>query len=250
MTESHDYLSKARSLLDTAESYTDAGNHEAAELYRGRAYDIMAKFGIEEHMLAAKLHKDEKPIRIEIEISNPYGTDKKILLNEIGKALGTMPIWHARRPGIGENRSVGAGEMIIIGFESDLERVEILYTSLLLQAFSEMAKTEIPYGSKPVRFRKSFLTAFASTVSKRIQEAEERARAMYEKETGIGTALVVVDRADRIQASLRDLIDGRVQTSRRKLRGDGRGYLRGEEAGNRADIGQDHLGGQRPALNG
>lgn len=243
MTESHDYLTKVRSLLDTAESFAQEGNVSASETYRERAFALMAKYGIEEHMLAAKVHKDEKPIVREIVVKNPYATDKGTMLWRIATALGVQSINDRAKAARHGGMRKGERIQVLIGFESDIERVEILYTSLLLQAFSEAEKSPLPYGSSRTSFKKSFLTGFSVIVGQRLEEAEARARAEYEAERGTSTELVVVDRDQRVKNHYKELYP-RTRKNKRSV-SDGTGYYRGQAAGERADIGGKHLGGNR-----
>jgi len=62
-----------------------------------------------------------------------------------------------------------------IGFPADLDAVELLFTSLLVQATSAMMKAGSrtdDYGRSRTRsFRQSFLTAYASRIGQRLAEA-------------------------------------------------------------------------------
>lgn len=233
---SSDKLATIRNLLDTAESYAQNGNADAAETYRNKAMALMAKHGVEEAMLSARTHRDEAPITREVELPKPYAVDKGGLLYRVARALGVRAV-----------RITGAyPRSILVGFESDIERVELLYTSLLVQAFGELGTLD-PGPYNRTSFNKAWLLGFSVRVGQRLQEAEARARGEYDAENGgPGAALVIRDRAQRVSAAYAEQFPG-AKSSRRKV-GNGVGYLRGKEAGERADIGAKHVRNRRPEL--
>ncbi|GAB3475381.1 DUF2786 domain-containing protein [Amycolatopsis cihanbeyliensis] len=219
-------LARIRALLDNAESYAEQGNKEAAETYRNKAIELMAAHGVEEAMLSARTHKDEKPIRRDIPLTKPYTVDKGVLMYGTARALGVQCIRTKGNP----------PHSVLVGFESDLERVEVLYTSLLVQAFGELAATPPPRYESTVSFRKAWLIGFTNTVVDRIEAAEQRARGEYEQRTGSSTALVVQGRSKRVDAEFRTYFP-RVRKGRKRYAHSASGYASGKDAGERADIG-------------
>jgi hypothetical protein len=244
-------LNRVRGLLDTAESLSKQGNHEAAETYRNKAIELMTRYGID-HAMAEAAKKDgtpEKPERIRINIPDPYSRDKGGLLHHVARGLGCKSI-----------RITGKAKYCdVIGFKSDLERVELLYTSLLLQAFGELAKVKsedvIPAyrwmtsgerRAARTTFNKAWLVGFAQTVGDRLFEATQRARQQYETEHSTSTELVLVDRATRVTALYEELHPNARATARRLSSWAGMGH--GNAAGMRANIGTTGLGGKKAAL--
>jgi hypothetical protein len=67
------------------------------------------------------------------------------------------------------------GFTTIVGFASDLDSTELLFTSLLVQATRAMTQTKPStdmYGRNTTRsFRQSFLTAYASRIGERLSAA-------------------------------------------------------------------------------
>jgi len=229
-------LTRIRALLDNAESYAQQGNNDAAESYRNKAISLMARHGIEEAMLSARHHRDEVPVQRRVDLPRPYPQDKAALLNAITQALGARAIrFTGQEP-----------HMILVGFDSDLDRVELLYTSLLIQAFAELARTPLPHDTNRVSFTKSWLAGFATVVGSRIEDAEARARGEYAAENGVGTEIVVRDRSQRVESTYAQLFPQR-RTTRRSV-GSGVGYLRGRDAGQRADIGARKVSTTRRAI--
>lgn len=249
MTEPHAKLAKVRGLLHTAEHLEAQGNAAAAaETYRNKAIALMAVHGIDEAMVSAAEHRNEAPEQRTYDVANPYRLDKQILLQRVAKGLGCEAI-----------RVSGSETVHVVGFASDLDRVELLWTSLTLQGLSHVAKTPGPeisrlWGWLPasekrtarVSYTKSFLTGFSVVVGQRLQEATERARADYEASHGASTDLVVADRTTRVGAAYKAAFPN-VRNGKRSVR-DGAAYARGRAAGERADIGAVRVGENRRRL--
>ena len=87
----------------------------------------------------------------------------------------------------------------VYGFTSDLERVELLYTSLLLQATRDLVYVRPDsWGESTAAYRRSWLAGYASAVYARLLRAEQRASAEQPTTgTGTSTELVLRDRSDR-----------------------------------------------------
>jgi hypothetical protein len=122
--------------------------------------------------------------------------------------------------------------MHLFGFASDLERVELLFTSLLVQAAHGLAGAAVPAGAHPAAFRRTWLAGFAHVVAERLRTAEAGAVA------GSGTpsvALVLADRSDRVQRRLAEVYPRLRTAPSRRLAGTGFGS--GAEAGRRAELG-------------
>lgn len=88
------------------------------------------------------------------------------LLNGIAAANRARAIW-----------SKDLGFVTVIGHHEDLDAVETLFTSLLVQATSTMtrqgSRKDLAGRSRTAAFRRSFLTAFAVRISERLQEAAD-----------------------------------------------------------------------------
>ena len=118
-------LEVIRKLLAKAER---AATPEEAAAYNAKAAELMARHGVDEALLAAT---GEKPDRLGercVVLSDPYPVGKAQVASWIGRALGCSAVRHlgVRR---GHVRAV-----TLFGFESDLRRSEVLFTSLMLEA--------------------------------------------------------------------------------------------------------------------
>ena len=151
--------------------------------------------------------------------------------------------------------------MHLFGFESDLVRAEVLYTSLLLQATTSLQQTQAPPWEGRAAYRRTWLAGFTSAVVTRLRQAETRAEDRAGRDSGTAGAfgqsqagtsggrsvsLVLADRSREVGRAVREEYPYLRQAGRRQLSGSGRGS--GYRAGERADLGGARLGGRRRQL--
>jgi Protein of unknown function (DUF2786) len=158
-------LGKIRALLAKAESTEFA---EEAEALSARAQELMAKYSIDHALLAAESGHTEEPRGRRIAVDNPYEAPKASLLQTVAQANRCRIIW-----------SKELGLVTVIGFPADLDAVELLFTSLLVQANSAMLRAGAKrdsYGRSRTRaFRQSFLVSYAIRIGERLSEATGQA---------------------------------------------------------------------------
>ena len=130
----------------------------------------------------------------------------------------------------------------MLGFASDRARVELLYTSLLLQASSQLARQRPAWAGESVAaYRRSWLHGFAVRVHQRLVEAEARAAESAAaaraspSATGPSVALVLADRSARVDRAYAEEFPQIGRARRAQLSGSG--YAAGAHAGARADLG-------------
>lgn len=135
----------------------------------------------------------------------------------------------------------------LYGFGADLRRVELLYTSWLVQATRDLVAVRPDgwYGHESTAaYRRSWLSGFAAAVHLRLTQAEARA-ATEQPVTAAGTftGLVLRDRTDRVAQVVRDAHPGLRTMGHRNLSGSGRSE--GYGAGSRANLGHTAVGATR-----
>ena len=150
-------LGRIRALLAKAES-TDFPDE--AEALTAKAQQLMAQHSIDEALLAATSGSGCEPGACRIGIDNPYEAPKAVLLDAVAEANRARSVW-----------SKDLGFCTVVGFPADLEAVELLYTSLLVQATGGLNSG----GSRTKSFRQSFLIAYASRIRERLSEATAQA---------------------------------------------------------------------------
>jgi hypothetical protein len=127
----------------------------------------------------------------------------------------------------------------IFGYASDLERADLLYTSLLVQMWHGLVAAPVPeWASSPRAWRRSWLLGFASAVVARVRAAEEAAASQTDggsrPASASRTALVLADRSDVIRGHVGQAYPRLRQT---RITYSGSGYRTGYAQGQRADIG-------------
>ena len=232
-TASDKILGMIRGLLAKAEN--EACTREEAEAYTAKAAALLAKYGVDRAMLGASDPTSDVVGDRMVPVMAPYLLDKAILLATIAQALRCRTV---RKSG---NR--GCAEIHMFGFGSDLERVELLYTSLLVQASYGLAQAEPLPHETTTAFRKSWLAGFSSAIGERLREAETRAASDYEAtRTGDGpsTAVVLASRDAQVNSALSKVYPRLRSGGSRRLSGSG--YGSGRAAGQRADLGGARVG--------
>ena len=123
-------LGRIRKLLARAER---AGTPAEAQACTDKAVELMARHGIDMALLAAAQPGVDEIGATRVEVADPYSAGKARLLGWTASALRCRAVLHeVRGPRhLGRGR---IGAVTVFGFASDRERVEVLFTSLLLQA--------------------------------------------------------------------------------------------------------------------
>lgn len=184
-------LEKVRALLAKAESTTFP---EEAEALSAKAQELMARHAIDEAMVGGAEGVDDLPGGVRLPVDDPYARAKSILLAEVASANRCRAVW-----------SESLGFSTVFGYDSDLEFVEVLYTSLLVQATSAMvaAGSQVDvYGRSRTRsFRHAFLLSYATRVGHRLREAEAASQAAAATEYGEALLPVLADRSAAVEAA-------------------------------------------------
>ncbi|MFE2578969.1 DUF2786 domain-containing protein [Streptomyces sp. NPDC059378] len=212
-------LGRIRALLAKAEA---TGFPEEAEALSAKAQELMARHSVDEALLAARAPAPDAPGACRIGVEPPYEQAKAVLLDAVSGANHCRAVW---------NEPLGFST--VVGFEADLEAVELLYTSLLVQATTAMTRAEAAQragGRKRTKtFRQSFLAAYAHRIGSRLtvavktQVTDDLLPVLASREVAVSSA------TDRMFP----------QTVTTRLRGvsDEAGWTEGREAADRARMG-------------
>jgi hypothetical protein len=223
-----DKLDTVRKLLAKAEG---AATVPEAETYTAKAVELMARHGIDTALLGAAEPGRDRIGPQRVDMQDPYSAGKARLLGWTATALGCRWVLHDARAG-------RVGAVTVFGHASDRERVELLYTSLLLQATGQLVRLRPPgHGESVAAYRRSWLHGFAVEVHRRLTSAEARAAetAAAPGGAGAGVALVLADRRDRVDRAYAAAFPRLAHARRSALSGSGFGE--GVRAGGRADLG-------------
>jgi Protein of unknown function (DUF2786) len=154
-------LGKVRALLAKAEATEFP---DEAEALSAKAQDLMSRYSLQE----ALTHHDRGRVPVvavrRIWIENPYAAAKTSLVQAVSQANRCRAVWAER-----------LGFVTVVGCETDLALVELLTTSLLVQADRAMLSAgRRQNGNRHTRtrsFRQSFLVAYAQRIGERLEAA-------------------------------------------------------------------------------
>jgi hypothetical protein len=225
-------LDRVRKLLAKAED--DGVTPAEAEALTAKAAELMARYGIDRALLGALHPGSDSPADRVFDLDNPWAAVKAHLLSGLAAALRCQCVL--------VNRRAPGRRLHVFGYASDIERADILFTSLLVQmARALAAAADIPAGVPSVKaWRRSWMLGYASAVVARVREAEQRAAQASEAdraaagEGGPSTALVLADREMTVRRHAQQAYPRTRQT---RVTYTGNGYASGYREGQKADIG-------------
>ena len=225
-------LDRVRKLLAKAEA--EGVTVAEAQALTAKAAELMAKYGIDRALLAATQPETDKPDNRIVEIYNPWARVQSHLFCGLAAALRCQCILLPAR----------AGQRVhIFGYASDIERADVLYTSVLIQMWHGLIAADVPAGADSVRaWRRSWLLGFAAAVIARVRAAEQRAEQAASAEPDGDSSRAALVLADRSLVIRQNVAHAYPQTRKARVTYTGTGYGAGYAQGKRADIGTGRVG--------
>lgn len=214
-------LGRVRALLAKAESTEFP---EEAEALSAKAQELMTRHALDRVLVDADTAAEDLPSARRLWLDTPYVDAKALLADVVARANRCKVIFSAW------------GFVTIVGDETDLDAVELLTTSLLVQATRAMVASGKHSASRSRSFRQSFLVAYATRIGERLEKATE---AMIE------TAIAESADAERLlpvlashQAKVDKVFDAMFPTVRGKSisTSNGAGWHAGLAAADRAQL--------------
>jgi hypothetical protein len=225
-------LNRVRALLAKAESTPYPAE---AETYTAKAQELIARHSLDEALLVARTgDATVVPFARRIGVDHPYEGEKASLLDAVARANRCHAVW-----------SPELGFATVFGFDADIDAVDLLHTSLLVQAHRAMAQTEPPGGkagrARLKTFRQSFLVAFAVRIGERLADAAESVLTDATRSTDetattpAGLLPVLASRDEQVRETMRSVFPRTVRA--RGSRVDSReGWDSGRAAADRAAL--------------
>lgn len=172
-------LAKVRALLAKAESTEFP---DEAEALSGKAQELISRYALDRLVTGPVRGADAPNIRARrMWIDAPYVLAKAMLVDAAGKA-------NRCRAAVAE----GFGFVTLVGDPDDLDAVELLVTSLLVQASAAMVghhRDRRDPSSRTASFRRAFLIAYASRIGERLAAATEEAASTSARRDALVPAL-------------------------------------------------------------
>ncbi|WP_051342036.1 DUF2786 domain-containing protein [Pseudonocardia spinosispora] len=179
-------LAKVRALLAKAEA-TDYPDE--ADAFFAKAQELMSRYSLERAVIDAM--EDSRGLAAvqtggrRIWLDNPYLSPKSMLVNAVANANRCQAVF---------DQSLGF--VTVVGEDTDTEIVDMLATSLLVQAGRAMlstgARVDQRGRSRTKSFRQSFLVSYAQRIGERLVEASDHARSEVVASLGDSTLLPVL----------------------------------------------------------
>ncbi len=212
-----------RGLLAKAESTEFA---EEAEALTAKAQELMTRHAVDAAVLQGALPPGDVETR-RVHVTEPYVRAKVQLLGAVAEANDVRLVWYQ-----------GLGIATVVGGRADLDAVELLFTSLLLQVAQGLGVAEQHAGryASPRTFRRAFLLGYAHRIGERLQDARRRATAEAAAERELDLLPVLRSRREAVDAAVAELFP-KLRTSRRRASVDAGGWVAGRSAAERADVG-------------
>lgn len=214
-------LDRVRALLAKAES---TGYPAEAEAFTAKAQELMARHSIDAALLDSGAERSGGPGGVRIGVDAPYAAAKALLIQEVAAANRCESVW-----------SDDLGFATVLGFPADLAAVELLHTSLLVQATAAMLRGRGERGKSGGRrtkgYDESFLNAFALRIGDRLREASAAAADELDDDRLLP---VLAARSDAVRERADQLFPG---TTRHRLQvRDEQGWVSGTSAADRASL--------------
>ncbi|MBV9026308.1 MAG: DUF2786 domain-containing protein [Streptomycetaceae bacterium] len=219
-------LVKVRGLLAKAESTEFP---EEAEALTAKAQQLMAQHSIDAALLDAKQGTQQVPGGLRLSVDAPYEEPKVHLLQAVAEANRCRTIW-----------SRHLGFSTVVGFTADARAVELLYTSLLVQAQSALqaagTRTYKDGASRTRSYRQSFLSAYAIRIAQRLNQVTEQATKAASKDKGPELLPVLASRAQAVDDQMDEWFIEVSYNFRQMNARDREGWAHGTAAANRAQL--------------
>ena len=178
-------LGKVRALLAKAEATEFP---DEAEALSAKAQDLMSRYSLQEVLT----HDDRGQVPVvgarRIWIENPYASAKTALVQVVSHANRCRAVWAER-----------LGFVTVVGCETDLALVELLTTSLLVQANRAMLSAGRRQSNnrhtRTRSFRQSFLVAYGQRIGERLDSASAAVTAEVKQDGRLLPVLAANSRA-------------------------------------------------------
>ena len=180
-------LGRVRALLAKAEATEFT---EEAEALTAKAQQLMTQHSIDRVLAETKHPARSVPVVRRLWLDNPYIVAKSLLVSAVADANHSRSVL-----------SEHWGFATLVGHEGDLEVVELLTTSLLVQATRAMTSAGSQFSrsgvSRTRSFRQSFLVAYANRIAERLRESADATESAADADRG-GTLLPMLAARSRV----------------------------------------------------
>ena len=217
-------LAKIRALLAKAEATTFA---EEAESFTAKAQELMARYTIDAALLGSASESKVDVRGRRVHIDDPIASSKAQLLGAVAYANGGRVVY---------DQGLSFATVMAESFEHRL--IEVLYTSLLVQATKASATAAIAANrTRTPSFRRAFLLSYAVRIGERLRLAQHVVQTQAVADHGSSFLPVLVRRDEAVAEATREAFPNSAPIKNRSV--DGQGWKAGRVAADIADLGKD-----------
>jgi Protein of unknown function (DUF2786) len=222
-------ISRVRKLLAMAEGTSNANE---ADAFSRKAAELIAAHRIDPERLRESVNDELGVLQLHLG-RGAYVRGRLALLQAVGEAHGCRTVFEIHDRGT---------VAFVAGFRPDLDTVELLYHSLHTQASSRMAAERRATPAATQQWRRSFMFGYADQIKRMLRTTADEAAQNVHPSSAALPALRA--RSKRVDEYSRQQF-GRVVAARRPKAATPTGWVAGQQAASRADIGRTRLPGLR-----
>lgn len=219
-------IDKVRKLLAMAER---SPHPDEADAFSRKAAELIAAHRLDPDRLTEAADDVVDITNVDLG-RGAYVRARLALLSAVATAHGCRVVFGAGRHGTVAH---------VAGLRSDLETVDVLYTSLHAQAAARMAAEHRSTGAATQRWRRSFLFGFAHEVGTMLRRSQEQAE-RDSADRGRSTLPALLAREQRAEELLQQRF-GRIVAARAPASPTATGYHAGRDAASRSDLGRPRV---------
>jgi hypothetical protein len=175
--DSDPVLERIRALLAKAES---TSFESEAEAFTAKAQELMTRHAVDAAVVSGGSGKHAaQPVAIRLPIDAPYVDAKTLLLQTVAEAGRCRSVFHVK-----------LDLSTVVGAPADVAAVQMLFTSLLLQAQTALGeaarKASAGTRVRSQSYRSAFLLSYADRIGERLRHVNDAVFAEAEAEHGSG----------------------------------------------------------------
>ncbi|WP_324274986.1 DUF2786 domain-containing protein [Blastococcus brunescens] len=218
-------LGRIRGLLAKAERTEFP---EEAEALSAKAQELMTRHAVDAAVLDAEhgTSLTDQVLARRVHLDNPYPGAKVQLLDAVGRVNAVRVIWIEQ-----------LGIATMVGLPADLDAIDLLFTSLLVQATRAMTDTGRAGAgrTRSPAFRRAFLTSYGLRIGERLSAAREHVTEEVSGTRGTDLVPVLRARSEAVDDVFAQMFPRTRASTTRGL--DARGWYAGQLAADNADLG-------------
>jgi hypothetical protein len=218
-------LERIRNLLAKAEST----NFEAeASAFTAKAQELMTRHAIDLAALEVGARSANEPMAIRVPLDRPYTRAKSRLLHVVAQSNRCRAVFDAE-----------VSMSTVVGIDSDVAAVELLFTSLLVQSSIALDEAGRSAGAgsraRSQAFRSSFLDAFTWRIHERLRAINDAVLAQAQRDRGDAFLPVLHARSEAIDRFIEERF-GKLRRVSSSRTFDAAGWASGRAAGDSARL--------------